>query len=315
MNAAAMADTRITDSGSVADAARTAQHNVEAVAAATEQLGVSIREITQQTSGAGAATRLAAGKGAEGRERIATLSQEVDRIGGVARLIADIAAQTNLLALNATIEAARAGDAGKGFAVVAIEVKTLAAQTARATEEIARQVQEVATATEGAVTIVREIVEAVSEVDGATMAIAAAAWSNRLPPPGKSPGPLRRPRAPRCRSPSGSEPFHARPRRRAAAHRPCGTALRMPATPSSLCAGRWSGSFGNPPREVNRRAHPRWPTNLAGERRNRQHGRADCGDGDQSFDEWMRDGDGLLSRSVSWVGHGFGWKRSCRGWS
>lgn len=101
-----------TDSGSVADAARTAQHNVEAVAAATEQLGASIREITQQSSGAGAATRLAAGKGAEGRERIATLSREVDRIGGVARLIADIAAQTNLLALNATIEASQTANRG-----------------------------------------------------------------------------------------------------------------------------------------------------------------------------------------------------------
>ncbi len=163
-----------TDSASVAEAALDAQRNVQAVAAATEELGASIREITHQVSGASTATRRASEKGNQGRERIATLAQEVDRIGGVAKAIAEIAGQTNLLALNATIEAARAGDAGKGFAVVAGEVKQLAAQTARATEEIARQVHEIAVATDGAVEVVREMVEAVREVDEAATAIAAA---------------------------------------------------------------------------------------------------------------------------------------------
>lgn len=171
---AAGTDVIAADSASVAEAAVEAQRNVQAVAAATEELGASVREITHQVTSASTATRRASDKGSQGRERIATLAQEVDRIGGVAKAIAEIAGQTNLLALNATIEAARAGDAGKGFAVVASEVKQLAAQTAKATEEIARQVHEIAVATDGAVEIVREMVEAVREVDEAATAIAAA---------------------------------------------------------------------------------------------------------------------------------------------
>ena len=168
------ADMVARDGQSVSDAAGKAQENVQAVATATEQLGASIREIVGRITVTAASTQRAARRGTEGRDSIAVLSREVESIGGVARLIADIAGQTNLLALNATIEAARAGEAGKGFAVVANEVKTLAAQTAKATEEIARQVQEVARATDAAVSVVNDMADAVSEVNHAAGAIAAA---------------------------------------------------------------------------------------------------------------------------------------------
>ncbi len=161
-------------SAEVAGAAGEARHNISSVASASEQLGASIREIARQVEGTSASTRRAAERGVQGRDTIVALSQEVEKIGSVARLIADIAGQTNLLALNATIEAARAGDAGKGFAVVASEVKSLAGQTARATEDITQQLQEVSAATERAVSAVKDIADLVSEVEGAASAIAVA---------------------------------------------------------------------------------------------------------------------------------------------
>ncbi|WP_159995792.1 methyl-accepting chemotaxis protein [Roseomonas sp. 18066] len=162
------------DAGVVADRARGATENVGAVAAAAEQLAASISEISRRvTEGAGVA-RDAVVAAEASDSTVAGLSAAADRIGDVVRLIADIAGQTNLLALNATIEAARAGEAGKGFAVVASEVKTLASQTAKATEEIATQIGAMRGATSQAVQAVRGIAAAVGRMDEVTAAIASA---------------------------------------------------------------------------------------------------------------------------------------------
>jgi methyl-accepting chemotaxis protein len=116
----------------------------------------------------------AVSKSEDTHKKIELLADAATRIGEVISLISDIAEQTNLLALNATIEAARAGDAGKGFAVVANEVKVLASQTARATEDIRSQVGGIQSATGIAVTAIGEIAETIRQLDGSTGAIAAA---------------------------------------------------------------------------------------------------------------------------------------------
>ncbi len=156
------------------EAAGRSLDNAQAVAAATDQLSASVREISGRLAGANALTRQLAERGEASRAVIAGLSHGVGRIGEVVRMISDIAGRTNLLALNATIEAARAGEAGKGFAVVASEVKDLAAQTARATEEVGKQVQDIGQATEGAVRAVAEMAESVGEIDRMATSIAAA---------------------------------------------------------------------------------------------------------------------------------------------
>ncbi|MEW5727789.1 MAG: nitrate- and nitrite sensing domain-containing protein [Pseudomonadota bacterium] len=157
-----------------AAAAEQASTNVQTVAAAADQLSGSIGEIGRQVGHSGTISRSAMAEAGRAETVIGDLASSVQKIGEVVTLINDIASQTNLLALNATIEAARAGDAGKGFAVVAHEVKGLATQTARATDEIAQQIGTVQTQTGRAVDAIQTIVRVIDELGGIAAAIAAA---------------------------------------------------------------------------------------------------------------------------------------------
>ena len=158
----------------VASAATQASANVETVATASEELSLSVAEIGRQVSQAAdiAQKAVAETRGTDGT--VQGLANAAQHIGEVVQLINDIAAQTNLLALNATIEAARAGDAGKGFAVVASEVKSLASQTARATDDIAAQVSAIQDATKGAVNAIKSVGRVISEVSDISVTIASA---------------------------------------------------------------------------------------------------------------------------------------------
>ena len=162
------------EAAAVAEAGARATSDVQSVAAAAEEMAASVNEISRRVT---EAAEVAGRAVAEARQTDATvqgLSDAATRIGDVVRLIGDIAGQTNLLALNATIEAARAGVAGKGFAVVASEVKSLAGQTAKATEEIAGQIAEMQAATSQAVTAIRGIGATVERTSEIATTIAAA---------------------------------------------------------------------------------------------------------------------------------------------
>ena len=158
----------------VARGADQASANVQTVAAAAEELAASIDEIGRQVTAASGTAQRAADQSQETNATMADLAEAAKKIGEVIKLINDIASQTNLLALNATIEAARAGEAGKGFAVVASEVKSLANQTARATEDIRAQVAAIQGETASAVTAIRGISATILEVNEISASIAAA---------------------------------------------------------------------------------------------------------------------------------------------
>ena len=161
-------------STAVAAAAEQAAANVNTVAAATEELGSSVQEIGRQVTGSTDLARKAVGEADQTAALVAALSEAATRVGDVVTLISGIAGQTNLLALNATIEAARAGDAGRGFAVVAAEVKDLADQTAKATDEIAGQMARIQGVTGAAVSAIGTITGRIREIDTVAAMIAAA---------------------------------------------------------------------------------------------------------------------------------------------
>jgi methyl-accepting chemotaxis protein len=148
--------------------------NVTSVAQAAERLAGAIAEISRQVSHCSATTEQAVADARRTDEVVSALSQGAQRIGDILGLISSIAAQTNLLALNATIEAARAGEAGRGFAVVASEVKSLAGQTARATEDIGGQITQIRQSTQYAVTTIGGVSARIGELDRVAIAIAQA---------------------------------------------------------------------------------------------------------------------------------------------
>nr|WP_255684147.1 MULTISPECIES: HAMP domain-containing methyl-accepting chemotaxis protein [unclassified Xanthobacter] len=159
----------------VASASLDASSNVQAVAGATEQMTASSREIGRQVSKASDMAATAVEQANRTGDVVDRLAKDADKIGSVVQLIQEITAQTNLLALNATIEAARAGEAGKGFAVVASEVKTLAEQTAKATEEISSQIADIQGATTSTVGAIREISHSIADINDVASAVAMAA--------------------------------------------------------------------------------------------------------------------------------------------
>ncbi|MEM8744204.1 MAG: methyl-accepting chemotaxis protein [Pseudomonadota bacterium] len=152
-------------------ASQEAYSSVQNVATATEELSTSIAEITRQVEDAASVVGEAGDNVKSTTERVSSLATAADKIGDIVTMIQDIAEQTNLLALNATIEAARAGDAGKGFAVVASEVKTLANQTAKATEEISSQISEIQSSTGDAVTAIQAISKTMDTISKYTASI------------------------------------------------------------------------------------------------------------------------------------------------
>lgn len=161
-------------SASVAAAAEQASGSVEAMASASEELSASIREVSEQVAASSSAARASSEQAAASAEGLDRLNAAVAGVDEIVQSINGVAEQTNLLALNATIEAARAGEAGKGFAVVASEVKALAEQTQKLTDEIAARLGDITTASSLAIESTRSIIGQIEEIDATTSALAAA---------------------------------------------------------------------------------------------------------------------------------------------
>ncbi|NPU13047.1 HAMP domain-containing protein [Bradyrhizobium sp. 83012] len=166
-------------SGQSAGASESASEHVRTAAAASDELSGSIGEIIRRVQESNAIAAEAVNQATATDQRIKELSDAGNRIGDVVKLITSIAEQTNLLALNATIEAARAGDAGRGFAVVAQEVKTLAGQTAKATEEISSQIANMQTVTQESVEAIKAIGSTIERINGIAASISAAVEQQR----------------------------------------------------------------------------------------------------------------------------------------
>lgn len=173
-NMTSMATNSVTLSEGILDSAKTAKDNVVSVAAATEELSSSISEISRQTSESTRVAQEAVSLAKNAALTVESLSKASDQIGSVAGFIKDIADQTNLLALNATIEAARAGEAGKGFAVVATEVKNLAGETTKATEDISNQIAAIQGASKQVESAIHEVEQIMARVESISSSIAAA---------------------------------------------------------------------------------------------------------------------------------------------